>query len=56
MVMMNNAFDRIAPVIYKNEGTIARLLGNSLLAFFGTPWHTRMTHNERCGQDWKSST
>ena len=37
MVMMNNAFDRIAPVIYKNEGTIARLLGDSLLAFFGAP-------------------
>jgi class 3 adenylate cyclase len=34
---MNNAFDRIAPVIYKYEGTIVRLLGDSLLAFFGAP-------------------
>ena len=34
---MNNAFDRVAPVIYKYEGTIVRLLGDSLLAFFGAP-------------------
>jgi len=34
---MNNAFDRIAPIIYKYEGTIVRLLGDSLLAFFGAP-------------------
>jgi class 3 adenylate cyclase len=34
---MNNAFDRIAPIIYKYEGTIVRLLGDSLLAFFGVP-------------------
>jgi class 3 adenylate cyclase len=32
---MNNAFDRVASVIYKYEGTIVRLLGDSLLAFFG---------------------
>jgi class 3 adenylate cyclase len=37
MVVMNNAFDRVAPVIYKYEGTIVRLLGDSLLAFFGAP-------------------
>jgi class 3 adenylate cyclase len=37
MQVMNNAFDRIAPVIYKYEGTIVRLLGDSLLAFFGAP-------------------
>ena len=34
---MNNAFDRVAPVVYKYEGTIVRLLGDSLLAFFGAP-------------------
>jgi class 3 adenylate cyclase len=34
---MNNAFDRIAPVIYSYEGTIVRLLGDSLLSFFGAP-------------------
>jgi class 3 adenylate cyclase len=34
---MNNAFDRVAPIIYKYEGTIVRLLGDSLLAFFGAP-------------------
>jgi class 3 adenylate cyclase len=37
MEMMNQAFDRIAPIIYRFEGTIARLLGDSLLAFFGAP-------------------
>jgi class 3 adenylate cyclase len=35
--IMNQAFDRIAPIIYRFEGTIARLLGDSLLAFFGAP-------------------
>ena len=35
--IMNGAFDRIAPIIYRYEGTIARLLGDSLLAFFGAP-------------------
>ncbi len=35
MESMNNAFDRVAPVIFKNEGTIVRVLGDSLLAFFG---------------------
>ena len=37
MAGMNNAFDRVAPIIYKYEGTIVRLLGDSLLAFFGAP-------------------
>ena len=31
--VMNNAFDRIAPVIYKYEGTIVRLLGDSTACF-----------------------
>jgi class 3 adenylate cyclase len=35
--IMNGAFDRIAPAIYRYEGTIARLLGDSVLAFFGAP-------------------
>lgn len=35
--VMNGAFDRIAPLIYRYEGAIARLLGDSLLAFFGAP-------------------
>ena len=37
MEVMNHAFDRVAPIIYKYEGTIVRLLGDSLLAFFGAP-------------------
>jgi serine/threonine protein kinase/class 3 adenylate cyclase len=35
--LMNRALDRLSPAIYRYEGTIARLLGNSLLAFFGAP-------------------
>ncbi len=37
MELLNHAFDCIAPVIYRYEGTIARILGDSLLAFFGAP-------------------
>ena len=35
--LMNRAFDCFTPVIYKYEGTIARLLGDAMLAFFGAP-------------------
>lgn len=35
--LINHAFDSIAKVVYSYEGTIARLLGDSLLAFFGAP-------------------
>jgi class 3 adenylate cyclase len=35
--VMNRAFDLFVPVIYRYEGTIARLMGDALLAFFGAP-------------------
>ena len=35
--IMNGALDRFYPVIYRYEGSIARLLGDALLAFFGAP-------------------
>jgi class 3 adenylate cyclase len=35
--MMNGAFDRVSPIIYRYEGTIARLLGDAVLAFYGAP-------------------
>jgi class 3 adenylate cyclase len=35
--IMNNAFERLVPVVYRYEGTIARLMGDALLAFFGAP-------------------
>ncbi|MDQ2807223.1 MAG: AAA family ATPase [Chloroflexota bacterium] len=35
--VMNRAFDRISPAVYHYEGTVARLLGDALLAFFGAP-------------------
>jgi class 3 adenylate cyclase len=37
MAIMNGAFDRITPAIYRYEGTIARLVGDGLWAFFGAP-------------------
>jgi len=36
-MIMNRAFDVLVPVIYRYEGTIARLMGDALLAFFGAP-------------------
>ncbi len=35
--IMNQAFDLLVPVVFKYEGTIARLMGDALLAFFGAP-------------------
>jgi class 3 adenylate cyclase len=35
--IMNEAFDVMAQAIYHYEGTVARLLGDGLLAFFGAP-------------------
>ncbi|MBI3177984.1 MAG: zinc ribbon domain-containing protein, partial [Chloroflexi bacterium] len=35
--IMNHAFDRLSPVVYRYEGTIARLMGDAILAFFGAP-------------------
>lgn len=36
-MVMNRAFDALVPAIYRYEGTIARLMGDALLAFFGAP-------------------
>ncbi len=36
-LIMNRAFDRISKSIYDYEGTIARLMGDAILAFFGAP-------------------
>jgi class 3 adenylate cyclase len=35
--IMNQVFDQLIPVVYHYEGTVARILGDSLLAFFGAP-------------------
>lgn len=35
--VMNRAFDVLTPIVYRYEGTIARLMGDALLAFFGAP-------------------
>jgi class 3 adenylate cyclase len=35
--ILNEVVDQVISVIYRYEGTIARMLGDSLLAFFGAP-------------------
>src|SRR5450432_1906089 len=40
--IMNTAFELFSPTIYRYEGTVARLLGDALLAFFGAP----ITHED----------
>lgn len=35
--IMNGAFELLIPPIYRYEGTVARLMGDAILAFFGAP-------------------
>ncbi len=35
--IMNGAFERIMQPVYRYEGTVVRLLGDAMLAFFGAP-------------------
>jgi len=37
MEVMNGAFEALIPPIYRHEGTLARLMGDAILAFFGAP-------------------
>ena len=37
MEIMNGAFEFLIPPIYRHEGTLARLMGDAILAFFGAP-------------------
>ena len=37
MEIMNGAFEVLIPPIYRYEGTLARLMGDAILAFFGAP-------------------
>jgi predicted ATPase/class 3 adenylate cyclase len=37
MEIMNGAFDYLIEPIYRHEGTLARLMGDAILAFFGAP-------------------
>ncbi|MBS1811690.1 MAG: protein kinase [Acidobacteria bacterium] len=40
--IINQALDRLSPTIFHYEGTVAQVLGNSMLAFFGAP----LTHED----------
>lgn len=35
--IMNGAFEVLIPPVYRQEGTLARLMGDAILAFFGAP-------------------
>ncbi len=35
--VMNGAFDHLIAPVYRYEGTLARLMGDAVLAFFGAP-------------------
>jgi len=35
--LLNDVIDQLIPAIYRYEGTVARILGDSLTAFFGAP-------------------
>ena len=35
--IMNGAFQHLITPVYRNEGTVARLMGDAILAFFGAP-------------------
>ena len=35
--IMNGAFEHLMPPVYRYEGTLARLMGDAILAFFGAP-------------------
>src|SRR5581483_8336736 len=35
--IMNGAFDALIEPVYRYEGTLARLMGDAILAFFGAP-------------------
>ena len=37
MEIMNGAFDALIEPVYRYEGTLARLMGDAILAFFGAP-------------------
>ncbi|MBM4466215.1 MAG: tetratricopeptide repeat protein [Chloroflexi bacterium] len=37
MEIMNGAFEFLIPPVYRYEGTLARLMGDAILAFFGAP-------------------
>ncbi|MDA1349905.1 MAG: AAA family ATPase, partial [Chloroflexi bacterium] len=35
--VMNGAFERLIPPVYRYEGTLAKMMGDAILAFFGAP-------------------
>ena len=35
--LMNAAYEHLITPVYRHEGTVARLMGDAILAFFGAP-------------------
>ncbi len=52
--IMNGAFEYLIRPVYRYEGTVARLMGDAILAFFGLLSPMRMIQSEPFWPDWRS--
>ncbi len=52
--IINRAFECMIPPIYNYEGTVARLMGDGILAFFGAPVAHEDDPNEPFWPGWRS--
>jgi len=53
--IVSGAHQRVSEAVYRYEGTIAQLLGDGVLAFFGAPITTRTIPCVLCWLPWLSS-
>ena len=53
--IMNGAFEHLIAPVYRYEGTLARLMGDAIFAFFGAPIAHEDDHSARCWPAWRSS-
>ena len=53
--IINGAFEHMIAPVYRYEGTVARLMGDGILAFFGARLHMKMTRSGLCWPAWRSS-
>jgi class 3 adenylate cyclase len=52
--IMNGAFAFLNMAVTKYDGTVARLMGDAVLAFLARRSHTRTMRNGRCVRVWRS--
>ena len=54
--IINGAFAKLIEPVYRYEGTLARLMGDAILAFFAArPSAMKTTPNALSGPGWRSS-